>query len=82
MLFYKNVFAEESRNPAFLGFDLLYIEILLMFFNWVLFVFSLVAIVMFHLQIVNVEEDFLISAFGEEYLNYRKKVKRYVGRVG
>ena len=26
-----------SRNPAFLGFDLLYIGILLMFFNWILF---------------------------------------------
>lgn len=33
-----------SRNPAFLGFDLLYIGILLMFFNWVLCVVSAFAI--------------------------------------
>ena len=69
-----------SRNPAFLGFDLVYIGILLMFFNWVLFAVSVFAIVMFHLQIVNVEEPFLLSEFGEDYLGYRKKVCRYIGR--
>ena len=37
-------------------------------------------VVMFHLQIVKVEEDFLIKTFGEEYLEYRKKVCRYIGR--
>lgn len=69
-----------SRNPAFLGFDLVYIGILLMFFNWFLFAVSAFAIFMFHLQIVNVEESFLRSAFGDEYLNYSKKVHRYIGR--
>ena len=69
-----------SRNPAFLGFDLVYLGILLMFFNWPLFVCSVFAALMFHLQIVNVEEDFLIKAFGEEYLDYRKCVNRYLGR--
>lgn len=69
-----------SRNPAFLGFDLVYIGIVLMFFNWVLFGLSVFAALMFHLQIVNVEEEFLISAFGEEYINYKKKVNRYLGR--
>ena len=69
-----------SRNPAFLGFDLVYIGILLMFFNWVLLAASAFAALMIHLQIVNVEEDFLLAAFGEEYLEYRKKVCRYIGR--
>lgn len=69
-----------SRNPAFLGFDLVYIGILLMFFNWILLAVSVLAIIMLHLQIVNVEEDFLVSAFGDEYLEYRKKVRRYLGR--
>lgn len=69
-----------SRNPAFLGFDLVYIGVLLMFFNYVLLAVSIVTIIMFHLQIVNVEEDFLISEFGEEYLSYKKHVCRYVGR--
>ena len=69
-----------SRNPAFLGFDLVYLGILLMFFNWVLFAVSIFDALMFHLQIVNVEEDFLLEAFGEDYLNYKKKVNRYLGR--
>ncbi len=69
-----------SRNPAFLGFDLVYIGILMMFFNWGLLVVSVLAALMLHLQIVNVEEDFLIKAFGDEYLIYKKKVNRYLGR--
>lgn len=69
-----------SRNPAFLGFDLMYLGILLMFFNLVLFEVSLFAMLMFHLQIVNVEEEFLLEAFGDEYLRYKKKICRYIGR--
>ena len=69
-----------SRNPAFLGFALVYIGILLMFFNPWLLVVSLFAMIMFHLQIVNVEEDFLLETFGQEYLAYKKKVNRYIGR--
>lgn len=69
-----------SRNPAFLGFDLMYIGILFSFFNWYLCVVTVFALVLFHLQIVNVEEEFLIEAFGEEYLQYKKKVCRYIGR--
>mgnify|MGYP006922543677 CR=1 FL=1 len=33
-------------------------------------------VIMYHLQIVNVEEDFLLAAFGNEYLQYKKKVCR------
>ena len=69
-----------SRNPAFLGFDLTYIGILLMFSNWVLAACSMFAMIMFHLQIVKVEETFLVSAFGDDYVEYKKKVNRYLGR--
>ena len=69
-----------SRNPAFLGFDLLYIGTLLMFFNWILCFLTVFAVTMYHLQIVNVEENFLLVAFGNEYLQYKKKVCRYIGR--
>lgn len=69
-----------SRNPAFVGFDLLYVGILLMFFNWVLCVVSVFAILMYHLQIVHVEEKFLLATFGDAYLDYQKKVCRYIGR--
>ncbi len=71
-----------SRNPAFLGFDLVYLGELFMFFNPYLAAVSLCAIILLHLQIVNVEEDYLIAAFGDEYLAYRKRVCRYLGRKG
>ncbi len=69
-----------SRNPAFLGFDMMHTGILVSFFNWYLCFATGFVLVFFHLQIVNVEEDFLTETFGEEYLNYTKKVCRYIGR--
>lgn len=68
-----------SRNPAFLGFDLLYLGLLLVFFHPVHVVFALFAVVMLHLQILQ-EEQFLADAFGEPYVQYRKTVLRYFGR--
>lgn len=69
-----------SRNPAFLGFDLMYIGMALMFFNGLLLIVSVWTMVMFHLQIRFVEEVFLLETFGEAYLNYKNKVCRYIGR--
>ena len=69
-----------SRNPAFLGFDLLYAGILLMFFNVPLCIITLRGGLLFHLQIVNVEEDFLLQEFGEDYVQYKKTVCRYFGK--
>lgn len=68
-----------SRNPAFVGFDLLYISILLLSFNIPLLVISVWAIIMLHLQILQ-EEEWLSNTFGGEYEAYRSKVCRYLGR--
>ncbi len=69
-----------SRNPAFLGFDLVYIGMCIMFFNLALIVISLLAIIMFHLQIKYVEEPFLKQEFTEQYLQYYQQVNRYIGK--
>ena len=68
-----------SRNPAFVGFDLLYISILLIFFNIPLLIVSIWAFVMLHLQILQ-EEKWLKETFKEEYITYSNKVRRYFGR--
>ena len=68
-----------SRNPAFLGFDFMYIGVLLMYFNPLTAAFSLFAVVMLHLQILE-EEKFLVSVFGDAYLKYKGSVCRYLGR--
>ena len=68
-----------SRNPAFLGFDLQYIGVLLMYCNLLTGMFTVFAIGMLHLQILQ-EEHYLTAAFGTEYLDYRHQVLRYLGR--
>lgn len=68
-----------SRNPAFLGFDMLYLSMLLMFFNIPLLLCSVWAAVMLHLQILQ-EEDWLTQTFGSKYTEYSAKVRRYLGR--
>lgn len=70
---------QYSRNPAFLGFDLVYLGILLMYFNGFLLLFTMFAIVMLHLQILQ-EEKYLKSVFGEAYIDYQAKVMRYFGK--
>ena len=68
-----------SRNPAFLGFDLMYLGVLLLFCNPLTAALSIFAAVMLHLQILQ-EEKYMAKTFGEEYLEYKKKVFRYIGR--
>lgn len=69
-----------SRNPAFLGFDMMYVGILFMYFNWLLLAFTVWAVVMLHLQILQ-EEKYLPTVFGDEYLEYKKHTCRYIGRI-
>ncbi|WP_455716747.1 methyltransferase family protein [Anaerosporobacter sp.] len=66
-----------SRNPAFLGFDLTYLGASIAFGNLILLVFSLVAIILMHLQIVE-EEIHMENSYGREYIVYKKKVSRYI----
>ena len=68
-----------SRNPAFLGFYLQYCGVLLMYCNLLTVLFTVFAMVMLHLQILQ-EERFLTAVFGAEYLRYRRQVFRYLGR--
>lgn len=68
-----------SRNPAFLGFDFMYVGLLLMYFNLSMLVVSAFAIIMLHLQILQ-EERYLTENYGESYKAYRKHVFRYLGR--
>ena len=66
-----------SRNPAFLGFDLLYLGLLAAYPNAVHLGFAVFAILMLHKQILN-EEVFLQRSFGEAYSAYKSQVRRYL----
>lgn len=66
-----------SRNPAFVGFDLMYIGLLLAFPNILHLAFALFPVIMLDLQIKQ-EEEFCRGAFGREYEEYCKRVRRYL----
>lgn len=68
-----------SRNPAFLGFDFMYVGVLLMYGNLLTFGFSAFAMVMLHLQILQ-EERYPENAFGADYIAYKQQGFRYLGR--
>ena len=68
-----------SRNPAFLGFDLLYIGCALAFQCVVNITISFLVVILFHLQIRG-EKKFLRATFGQDYLDYKSKTMRYFGK--
>ncbi len=65
-----------SRNPGFVGFDLFFIGMAVLFSNKVNVIFSCMLLFLLHLQILE-EEKFLSKAFGKEYTDYQKKTRRY-----
>lgn len=65
-----------SRNPAFTGFDLFYLGIACLFSNVFLLLLTIIAIIIFHIQILE-EEKYLSGVFGEEYRIYQSKTRRY-----
>lgn len=77
--FISNGIYKISRNPAFVGFDFMYIGICLLYFNVLTIIFSLFSIIMLHFQILQ-EEIYLEKTFGEEYRIYKNRVFRYIGR--
>ena len=77
--FVSNGIYKISRNPAFVGFDLMYIGICLLYCNVLTIIFSLFAIIMLHFQILQ-EEKYLEKTFGDNYISYKSKVFRYIGK--
>ena len=66
-----------SRNPIYLGFDLMTFSSILFLLNPVIIVTGIFSMLVYHLIIIG-EEQFLEKAFGADYLEYKKKVRRYL----
>ena len=65
-----------SRNPFFLSLNLYFTGIALINANLFFIAFAVLAIISIHFFILK-EEKFLKKVYGEDYLNYSKKVRRY-----
>ena len=68
-----------SRNPIYFGAFVLCAGSCLIAIHPVNFLLF-ITVVLIHHQIIKKEEIFLEKRFGEDWLNYKKQVYRYIGR--
>ena len=66
-----------SRNPIYVTFALVLLAEFLLFSNWILFVYMFAAVWLFHRQ-VRREEEFMRAHYGRQYLEYCRRVRRYL----
>ncbi|MGH6811557.1 MAG: methyltransferase family protein [Methylocella sp.] len=66
-----------TRNPIYLAFALVLLGQFLVFSNWILLVFLIAAIWLFHRQ-VSREEEFMRKHYGQQYTEYCDRVRRYL----
>jgi protein-S-isoprenylcysteine O-methyltransferase Ste14 len=66
-----------SKNPIFLFMDLYFTGIMLIYPNIIFIIITVCAIIGIHLQILR-EEKFLLGKFGDKYIEYKKRTRRYI----
>lgn len=67
-----------SRNPLYLAMTLMYLGLTLASNTWWGIVFLLPLLLVMHFGVVRREERYLEAKFGEPYLAYRRRVRRYM----
>jgi protein-S-isoprenylcysteine O-methyltransferase Ste14 len=66
-----------SRNPIYVAFGFVLLGQFLVFSNWILLVYMVAAIWLFHRQ-VSREEEYLRNHYGQQYSEYCDRVRRYL----
>ena len=66
-----------SRNPIYVAFAFALLGQFFLFSNWILLAYILVATWLFHRQICR-EEEFMRAHYGPQYLEYCRRVSRYL----
>ncbi len=66
-----------SRNPTYVAFAAILVGRFLIFPNWLLLVYLGAALWLLHRQVLR-EEDFMKQHYGEAFLEYCRRVRRYV----
>jgi protein-S-isoprenylcysteine O-methyltransferase Ste14 len=69
-----------SRNPVYIGFIVFFIGIFTVYPNVITAIFLVLLVMAVHRQILR-EEIFLKTRYMEEYTEYCRKVRRYIGFV-
>lgn len=68
---------QYSRNPAFVGFDCMFVGLFLMYPNLLTLMISVANILAIH-HLVLQEEKHLRSVFGDDYIQYCSNTPRYI----
>jgi len=68
------------RNPMYLGIILFYITILFLSISAISIIFFIFAILVYN-KMVNYEENILEKKFGKEYIEYQKKVPKWIPSI-
>jgi protein-S-isoprenylcysteine O-methyltransferase Ste14 len=66
-----------TRNPIYVAFWIVLVGQLLVFPNWILLVYVGAATWLFHRQVLR-EEEYLKVRYGQEYVEYCRRVRRYL----
>jgi len=66
-----------SRNPMYLGFNLLTIATMVYTLSAWIVLMGLYSMTIYHFIILG-EERFMQKRFGDDYLDYKQKVRRYI----
>jgi protein-S-isoprenylcysteine O-methyltransferase Ste14 len=66
-----------SRNPMYLGCNILTLSAMIYTLNFVIIIMGLYSILIYHL-IIKAEERFLEKRFGDDFLKYKLITRRYI----
>jgi len=66
-----------SRNPIFLGMIIMMVGLLFTVPTAATLVVAMLGVVLIHIQ-VRLEESFLLEKYGDVYLSYQKRVRRWI----
>lgn len=72
---------EHTRNPMYFGNLLLLVGFAIGANSWLLLAIGVPLAVLVHVGIVAAEEDFLRGKFGQQYVDYTRRVPRIVPRL-
>lgn len=67
-----------TRNPMYLSLVLLYGGLAVFFGNWWTFILLPLLIAIIQLYVIKKEEAYLMHTFGQDYLLYKRNVRRWI----
>jgi protein-S-isoprenylcysteine O-methyltransferase Ste14 len=76
-VFKKSGLYQLSRNPMYIGFNLITLASVIYSGNLIVVSFGIYSISIYHAIILG-EEKYLINQYGDDYQEYKKRVRRYI----